>query len=93
MSHLLKFAGLVIAFQVGMISSAILSTPFSDLPLEATFSFYLPAIVLVQSTGNFVGCANMIAPVMYGVPLGIFGYALVGGYCFRFIKFVLSRAS
>ena len=48
--------------------------------------FYLPTILLVESTGNFVGCANMIAPLMYGIPLGVVSYSLLTGYSVRIIK-------
>lgn len=37
---------------------------------------YLPTILLVEHTGNFVGCANMIEPLFYGVPLGVLVYSI-----------------
>ena len=86
MQVLLKFAGLSIAFQIGAIISAILLVPFSSQVLIALMYFYLPTILLVESTGNFVGCANMIAPLMYGIPLGVVSYSLLTGYSVRIIK-------
>jgi hypothetical protein len=38
---------------------------------------YFPTVLLIQYTGNFVGCANMIEPFLIGVPLGIAVYSLV----------------
>ncbi|MEP6706438.1 MAG: hypothetical protein ABJC05_02900 [Pyrinomonadaceae bacterium] len=47
---------------------------------------YLPTILLVEHTGHFIGCANMIEPIFFGVPLGVLVYSVAASLTVRGIK-------
>ncbi len=78
MKRVFVYSVLAIAIQAGLICLAILLSwvLHSESPAVAILYAYLPTILLVEHTGNFVGCANMIEPLFYGVPLGVLVYSV-----------------
>ena len=88
---LLKIAGLAIILSavqaiivVGMFM--ISTSAGNELPIVIVLFTYLPTISLVEKTGNFVGCANMVEPLLLGVPIGIVVYSLIGSFAVLGIK-------
>ena len=90
MRRFLQLAGLLIAAQALLwIIAAGLSTGFSPRldPIFGVFVFaYLPTIKVVERMGNYVGDANIIYPIFFGVPLGILIYGIVGAAAVCLIK-------
>jgi len=90
MRRFLQLSGLLIAVQallwtiVARLSFWL--SPRLD-PVFGVFVFaYLPTIRLVELTGNYVGCGNIIAPILYGVLLGIPIYGIVAAAAVCLIK-------
>ena len=79
MKRFVAYFGLTLFIQVAILILEIVvaSASGSDLLIVAVLYVYWPTILLVQKTGNFVGCANMIDPFLIGVPVGILIYCLV----------------
>lgn len=78
MKKVFVYSVLAIAIQAALICLAIVlswALP-SESPAVVILYAYLPTILLVEHTGNFVGCANMIEPLFYGVPLGVVVYSV-----------------
>ncbi len=78
MKRVFVYSVLAIAIQATLICLAIVLswTLHIESPAAAILYAYLPTILLVEHTGNFVGCANMIEPLFYGVPLGVLVYSV-----------------
>lgn len=56
-------------------------------PSVDTFIFlYYPTIAIVERFGNYTGEANIIEPIMLGVPLGIVCYSVILAVGLTFIK-------
>jgi hypothetical protein len=90
MRRFLQLAGLLIAVQALLwtivAGLGIWFSPRLD-PLFEVFVFaYLPTIKVVERTGNYVGDANIIYPIFFGVPLGILIYGIVGAAAMCLIK-------
>jgi len=88
---LLRIAGLaiiLIALQaIIVVGMFMISAPAgNELPIVIVLFTYLPTISLVEKTGNFVGCANMVEPLLLGVPIGIVVYSLIGSFAVFGIK-------
>jgi hypothetical protein len=79
----------IVAVVIVFVMSAIFSL---DLPLVAVVYTYFPTIFLIQSTGNFVGCANMVQPFLLGVPLGMVLYGLIGSSILTVIQRLRANA-
>jgi hypothetical protein len=79
MKRLVAYFGLTLLIQGAILILEIVvgSTSGTELLVVAVLYVYWPTILLVQKTGNFVGCANMIDPFLVGVPLGIVIYSLI----------------
>ena len=81
MRRFIRLAGLLIIGQV--LFWIILGTftvsfsPWLDHIAEVFVFAYLPTIRAVELTGNYVGGANIIYPIFYGVLLGIPIYGIV----------------
>ena len=78
---------LAIAAQSSGIALAfVLTTSLqSELPLVMVIYLYFPTILLIEKTGHFVGCSNMIEPFLRGVPLGVLMYSVVAGFMISLI--------
>jgi hypothetical protein len=78
--RIIGYALVLIAVQVAIVVLTFVISGWLkvDMPLVIIMSTYLPTISLIQVTGNFVGCSNMIEPFLFGVPLGIATYGLIG---------------
>ena len=81
MRRFLRIAGLLITgqvlFWIILGSFAISFSPWLDHISEVFIFAYLPTIRVVELTGNYVGGANIIYPIFYGVLLGIPIYGIV----------------
>ena len=77
-----KYAGLLMFFQaliwlaVSGMPPAIRS-PVPDFLFETVVFLYYPTVWIVEKFGDFTGESNIIEPVWYGVPLGIFLYSII----------------
>lgn len=78
MKRVFTYSVVALAIQVVLICLAIMLSWVlpSEAPAVAILYAYLPTILLVEHTGNFVGCANMIEPLFYGVPLAVVVYSV-----------------
>lgn len=78
MKRVFVYSVLAIAIQGALICLAILLswTLHIEAPAVVILYAYLPTVLLVEHSGNFVGCANMIEPLFYGVPLGVLVYSV-----------------
>ena len=78
MKRLFTYLILASAIQAALICLVIVlsSALHSESPVVIILYAYLPTILLVEDTGNFVGCARMIEPFFYGVPLGVLVYSV-----------------
>lgn len=61
-------------------------SPLSDPVLSVLFFIYTPMITVFERTGHYVGCANFIWPILYGVRSGVFIYGIVGAAAVCLIK-------
>jgi|SRR5690242_453469 len=81
MRRFIRIAGLLITGQallwIGLGGLAVGFSPRLDRILEVFVFAYLPTIKAVELTGNYVGDANIILPILYGVLLGIPIYGIV----------------
>jgi hypothetical protein len=86
MKRFLAYFSIAFLLQViGLVFAIILIGGLgAELPIMVMLYLYFPTIILVEKTGNFVGCANMVQPFILGVPLGILIYSLM-------ISLVISR--
>jgi hypothetical protein len=73
MKKFFLYSGLTLVIQVALLFLAIaLSGIFgSEAFILVGLIPFLPEIFFVQMTGNFVGCSNMIDPLLRGIPLGM----------------------
>src|SRR5712691_3829276 len=78
MKRLFASSVLASAIQAALICLAVVlsSAVHSESPAVVILYAYLPTILPVEHTGNFVGCARMIEPFFYGVPLGVLVYSV-----------------
>jgi hypothetical protein len=90
MRRFIKVAGLLIAGQVLLwIILGSLARRFAPRlePVLKVFVFaYLPTIKAIELRGNYVGEANIIKPVVYGVLLGIFIYGIIAAAAVCLVK-------
>lgn len=90
MNTFIKYTGLSMAAQatvsviIGGIS--VLVSPALDSFLEKFIYIYYPAISVIAKYGKFKGDANIIRPILLGVPLGIFVYSLMFGLIVIFVE-------
>jgi hypothetical protein len=86
----LKISGLLITgqllFWLVLGSLAAGFSPRLDSLLEVFVFLYLPTIKAVELGGPWVGEANIIIPLLYGVLLGIPLYGIVGAAAVCLIK-------
>jgi hypothetical protein len=61
-------------------------SPMMDFLLEKLAYLYYPTIVIVARLGDFKGDANIIRPILLGVPLGIFVYSIAFGFFVMIIQ-------
>jgi hypothetical protein len=67
-----KYAALFIVIQ------CVIWLAVSRLDLLEVFAFlYYPTVWLVERFGNFTGEANIIMPIVIGVPIGIVAYSII----------------
>ena len=90
MKPFIKHAAFCIAVQglfwaLLLIVSFVL-TPALDSLVEKLLYIYYPTIALVERYGGFKGEANIIRPVLIGLPLGILGYGLIFGLIRSYFK-------
>lgn len=81
MKRILAYSVLAFAIQAAVICLAIVlsSVSKSELPVVVIMYAYFPTIMLIEKTGNFVGCSNMIEPLFLGIPLGVLVYGVAAG--------------
>ena len=81
MMRFIRIAGLLIIgqvlFWIGLGGLAVGFSPWLDHIFEVFVFAYLPTIRVVELTGNYVGGANIIYPIFYGVLLGIPIYGII----------------
>ena len=76
-----KYVGLLMVFQaviwlaVSGMPPAVRS-PAPDFLFEIVGFLYYPTVWIVQKFGRFTGDSNLVEPIWYGVPLGIFFYSV-----------------
>lgn len=81
MFRFIIIAGLIIVGQIlrlmvfGSLAFVFLEP---DSAVSAILFIYTPMIEFFSRTGHYVGCANIIQPILYGVPAGVFIYAILG---------------
>ena len=51
-------------------------SPAPDFLFETAVFLYYPTVWIVERFGDFTGNSNIIEPIWYGVPLGIFCYSI-----------------
>lgn len=90
MNLFLKYTAIVIGIQILLCIIVVVVvnlSPGHDSPLGALLLvLYLPTIALVGALGNFRGESAMIDPMLYGIPLGIMSYGIIGGMIWSLIK-------
>jgi len=66
MKRFVAYFGLTLFIQVAILILEIVvaSASGAELLVVAVLYVYWPTILVVQKTGNFVGCANMIDPFL-----------------------------
>jgi len=91
---LIRFLAYALILSVVQVAIAVLLFAISgkgEYPLVIVVFAYLPTILIVQQTGNFVGCANMVEPFLLGVPLGMVTYSLIGSLIITATRRLRSR--
>jgi len=88
MKRLFSYSVLASAIQAALICLAIVlsSALHSESPAVVILYAYLPTILLIEHTGDFVGCARMIEPFFYGVPLWVLVYSVAASLAVIGIK-------
>lgn len=92
MKNFLRYARLSFLLQ-GVVWLVILVVGFATSPwpalesvLEGFIGFYYPTVVMIVKLGIFKGEQNITAPILLGVPLGIFLYSIVFGVIASYYK-------
>jgi hypothetical protein len=57
-----------------------------DPAFDSFIFLYYPTIAIVERFGNYTGEANIIEPIMIGVPLGIACYSVILAVVLTFLK-------
>lgn len=90
MKLFLKYTAIVIDIQILLciiVVTVVNLSPGHDSPLGVLLLFlYLPTIALIGALGDFRGESAMIDPIIYGVPLGILIYGIIGGAIWSLVK-------
>jgi len=86
--RIIAWAVILIAVQTTVVVAMFMisTSAGNESPLVMILFAYLPTISFVEKTGNFVGCANMVEPLLIGVPIGIVVYSVIGSFILFGIK-------
>ena len=90
MKNFFRYAGFCVAVQ-GLLWTLLLIvsfylTPALDSLVEKFLYIYYPTIALVERVGGFKGEANIIRPILIGVPLGIIVYGVIFGLICNYFR-------
>jgi hypothetical protein len=92
MKNFLRYAKRFFFIQ-GVVWLVILVVGFATSPwpalesvLEVFIRFYYPTVVMIVKLGIFKGEQNITAPILLGVPIGIFVYSILFGVIASYYK-------
>lgn len=86
-----KYAGVLMVMQ-GITWFAVsgfppaVRSPAPDFLFEVVVLVYYPGVWLVEGLGRFTGESNLVTPIWFGVPLGIFLYSIALAAVIMFAK-------